>query len=99
MTNELKQVLKKIEDRHADLAKKPWCAYRKSMNGGAGAIDYILDMIRSRGNPDYERKFPPSAEFDTEQEAMEYAMINNMKDGRFPFVVAKQEIGMPRKIQ
>lgn len=98
MSDELKQILKKIENRNADLATKPWCAYRKGTNGGPGSIDYILDMIRSRGNPDYQRQFPPSAEFDTEQEAMEYAMLNNMKDGRVPFVVAKQKIGQPRRI-
>ena len=94
MEVETREVLKKIQDRNADLAIKPWCAYRT----GTSSVEYILDMIRGKQDPNYQREFPPRAEFDTEQEAMEYAMINNIKDCRYPFAVAKQEVGKPRKI-
>jgi len=91
MSDELKQVLKKIEDRNADLAEKSWAAIRVNMT-----INELLEMIRRRTDPEFDSTYSDRREFDTQQEAIEYAMLAGLHGKAFK--VVSQEIGKPRRV-
>ena len=91
MNNNLKQVLKKIGNSNADLAEKPWAAIRHNIT-----TDELLDLIRRRKDPNYDSSYSKRQEFDTKEQALEYAMLAGLHGKTFK--VVEQEVGKPRRM-